>query len=639
MTNGVLPPYVEGNLVRTPSKLFGNRANHGGGNLHRRGLLLVSLDLSKFLDSIEWGLIDGLAKRLGMPDPLRKAFMSFLSNLQRKLKIGDTFSAEWFYTTCGTPQGDAMSIIWANLTSVILARVLAAQNPRVDARIYVDDRYLWVNSIRRLRRTLALVKEYDCLCRSRLNPDKTRILATSTHLRKKAREVLFDGHPLSVVHHLKGLGCTMSSCLKPSHADSDARALKALDTAKKAKRTLAPWKFRKRVIACKMCPQLCYGAAFSKPRVGKLRKLRTAVVSSIWGRGRSKRAPELVLCVCTDPLRSDPEFAVAAETILSVLRFVHRHPCDLHRIWMILNAHLNQPVASRGARSNFPIRRLLGAVKVLGATLSGEGVFSHPAIPDVVLYHVNVKEFVPLLRDVTRYQLAANLAKRSRKVTRTGRVQRTDFSTLEPRIDWDATLSLIREPFDEEKQTGLTQDQSKALTVILTGAQRTMDRLFRHKEPFAPGLPPVSSPRCPWCEEECDETPSHLFWRCDAFHHIRSPYLDRIALIQNRSPGSIPVENWEATCKNNLRIPAFGSGVLRYPARPRILLYPLGFLTLPASVKMRRAEFSSQLMAVPLTPQLGGCAILALAFLEEAVPLGSTPPCSEALSSRTIKLS
>ncbi len=77
-----------------------------------------------------------------------------------------------------------MNIIWANLSSVVLARVLAAQNPRVDARIYVDDRYLWVNSIRRLCRTFDIVKEYDHLCRSRLNPDKTKVLANSSHLRK-----------------------------------------------------------------------------------------------------------------------------------------------------------------------------------------------------------------------------------------------------------------------------------------------------------------------------------------------------------------------------------------------------------------------------------------------------------------------
>jgi hypothetical protein len=184
------------------------------------------------------------------------------------------------------------------------------------------------------------------------------------------------------------------------------------------------------------------------------------VISTVWGRGRTKRAPEMVLCVCTDPLRSDPEFAVAVETILSVVRFSHRHPCDLHRIWSMLDAHVNQPVPLRGARSNFPIWRLLDAVKVFGPTLSFEWFFPHPAIPDVVLYHVNVKELVPLLRETVRFQLAANLSRRSRKLTKSGRMQRSDFSALEPRIDWDATLALLRESYDEEKQTGLTQDQS-----------------------------------------------------------------------------------------------------------------------------------------------------------------------------------
>ncbi len=195
--------------------------------------------------------------------------------------------------------------------------------------------------------------------------------------------------------------------------------------------------------------------------------------------------------------------------------------------------------------------RVLDAVRGLGGTLSSEGVFSHPAVPDVVLYHVNVKEFVPILREVVRYQLAVTLAWRSRKVTRTGRLQRSDFATLEPRIDWDATLSLVREAVDVDKGTGLSQDQSKALTVILTGAQRAMDRLFRHKEPLFPGLPPVSSPVCPWCEDGCDETPSDLFWRCDAFQHIRSPFPAQLDSLLRQYPGSIPVDNWELTCRNN----------------------------------------------------------------------------------------
>ena len=93
--------------------------------LDKRGLLMVSLDLSKFFDSIEWGLIDGLAKEFGLPDSFRDGFSRFLGGLKRKMRVGDTYSKEWFTSTCGTPQGDAMSILWANLASTLLAKSLA----------------------------------------------------------------------------------------------------------------------------------------------------------------------------------------------------------------------------------------------------------------------------------------------------------------------------------------------------------------------------------------------------------------------------------------------------------------------------------------------------------------------------------
>ncbi len=73
--------------------------------------------------------------------------------------------------------------------------------------------------------------------------------------------------------------------------------------------------------------------------------------------------------------------------------------------------------------------------------------------------------------------------------------------SLESRTDWDATRALLREPFDEEEGAGLTEDQSKALAVVLSGAQHAMDRLLRHKEPLFAGLPPPSSPQCPGREK------------------------------------------------------------------------------------------------------------------------------------------
>ncbi len=82
---------------------------------------MVSLDLSKFFDSTEWDLIENLARELNLPKNYLKAFIAFLQRLTRKFKAGDTYSEDWKTTKCGTPQGDAMSIIWAKLASLILS--------------------------------------------------------------------------------------------------------------------------------------------------------------------------------------------------------------------------------------------------------------------------------------------------------------------------------------------------------------------------------------------------------------------------------------------------------------------------------------------------------------------------------------
>ncbi len=72
--------------------------------------------------------------------------------------------------------------------------------------------YIWDRSIAGLRNALQHVRIYDVLCRSRLNPDKTKVLATTPHLRKKASLFLFDGHPLKVTR--------LTSSLRPSTKDS-----------------------------------------------------------------------------------------------------------------------------------------------------------------------------------------------------------------------------------------------------------------------------------------------------------------------------------------------------------------------------------------------------------------------------------
>ena len=48
-----------------------------------------------------------------------------------------------------------------------------------------------MRNISQLKKALAKVKLFDDLACNRLNPDKTKVMATSFHLRKKAKDVLF----------------------------------------------------------------------------------------------------------------------------------------------------------------------------------------------------------------------------------------------------------------------------------------------------------------------------------------------------------------------------------------------------------------------------------------------------------------
>jgi hypothetical protein len=98
-----------------------------------------------------------------------------------------------------------------------------------------------------------------------LNPYKTQTLATSKHLRDRAKEVMFDGHALHNVKHIKGLGATIGSSRKPAYDDSNRRADTAISTALRSKRSMTPWNFKKRIVSCKIQPQLCYGEDFAPP--------------------------------------------------------------------------------------------------------------------------------------------------------------------------------------------------------------------------------------------------------------------------------------------------------------------------------------------------------------------------------------
>ncbi len=86
------------------------------------------------------------------------------------------------------------------------------------------------------------------------------------------------------------------------------------------------------------------------------------------------------MIILSDPIRADPEMAVAAETLLAFMRLIQRNPLELFRIWVILGPYLENP-NRRGRKANLPVRRLLDAIETIGAKITHGGRISHPATP------------------------------------------------------------------------------------------------------------------------------------------------------------------------------------------------------------------------------------------------------------------
>ena len=82
----------------------------------------------------------------------------------------------------------------------------------------------------------------------------------------------------------------------------------------------------------------------------------------------------MALLVCTDPVRADPEMAIASETIFAITRFVNRKPELLSRISALLQKYDGQ-TKNRGVNANFPLRRFKEAIKAIGAKINAQGIF------------------------------------------------------------------------------------------------------------------------------------------------------------------------------------------------------------------------------------------------------------------------
>ncbi len=97
-------------------------------------------------------------------------------------------------------------------------------------------------------------------------------------------------------------------------------------------------------------------------------------------------------------------------------------------------------------------------------------MLQQPAVPPIDLKVVNVKEFVPFLRDIIRFQPALILSRRSARIKKS-KPCLADFQHLKPWVYWPAMLPLLQSSAKESEDPLARDDVSKALIFFLQPLQ------------------------------------------------------------------------------------------------------------------------------------------------------------------------
>lgn len=474
-------------------------------HFHRVGF---SLDLAKAFDRVPHQILYNLLVASGLPCNFCDTWLSAITGAKKYLKSAYGLGRP-YHVNRGLPQGDALACFGMNLLMSIWSRAVANECA-VSVRSFADDATVETQNVDAeraagdLQAAITVTEEFTTLSNQKPNVNKCFAWSTTRRGRKALASVRLLGQPLLQKTHAKDLGCQALYYGPARITVLRSRFQKARKAALRVR--CAPLRLdeKAQLVTGAACSLATYGLETCTIGDGVLSRLRSAVVSALWGFHRRFRSAHAILLLFTQSNLTDPFQAQMCQSFLTLQRCLIRDPAiaNVWETWW-------QRASLRTARPRGPVTLLWKIVSCLNWTWVSPWVVRIHTGLNVSLVQISPEEFAHYLRDASRiwgWQQAFTLHKHFDGVQNAG-------------VDRVATLHMC-------DKGALSNHCLRLLRSILVDAVWTLSRLFQAGR--------ADTSACT-CGHQHQDT-VHFFWECPSLADLKNKHSLLMRLRQNFGP-------------------------------------------------------------------------------------------------------
>ena len=289
----------------------------------------VSMDLSKAFNLIPRLPLDMICQRLGWPISVRRAYQSFLNELQRFFRVGDSLHGP-LLSQVGVPEGDPLAVTAMMMVTwfVSARQEVVASTPLCS---YVDNWTIQNTDPADLLRALAAADESINALAMILALDKLKFYSSDAGDRATLRKSTFRGNPVVVVHDFQDLGIVFCATKRQTAKCFNQRM--TANQARFQRLQVVPWSDNRKAMSLLrvVLPAVLYGSELTHISCTGFGTLRAKCNGALWGPG-SHRDKWLAPLVSAATLY-EPFILVFLRRWHTTQRMLRRYPQDAIRLW------------------------------------------------------------------------------------------------------------------------------------------------------------------------------------------------------------------------------------------------------------------------------------------------------------------